>query len=192
MKKGILIGVIAVVAVAAIVCGVIFLGGDKTPKVEVTSSADVLNKVISTYAEDEKFSAMGGDMSNPVDGAAGIYNIEDKDGLVASLHISEDLIAQIDEAGSYIHAMNANTFTSAAFRLTDAATAETFSAALKESVLSTRWMCGFPEKIVMYTINGGDYVAYAIGAADLVDNFSQKLVAAYGESAVETVNEAIL
>lgn len=191
MKKGILIAVIAVVAVAAIVCGVIFLGGGNTPKVEVADSADALNKVISTYAEDEKFFAMGGDMTNPVDGAAGIYSLEDKEGMAATLHISEDLIGQIDEAASYMHAMNANTFTGAAFHLTDAKSAETFTASLKDSITSTQWMCGIPEKLVMYSINGGEYVVYAVGAADLLDNFSAKLVAVYGEAAVEVVNEAI-
>ena len=90
-----------------------------------------------------------------------------------------------------MHAMNANTFTSAAFHLTDAKSAETFSTSLKDSITSTQWMCGIPEKLVMYTINGGEYVVYAVGAADLIDNFSAKLVAAYGEAAVETVNEAI-
>ena len=90
-----------------------------------------------------------------------------------------------------MHAMNANTFTGAAFHLTDAKTAETFAASLKDSITSTQWMCGIPEKLVMYTINGGEYVVYAVGAADLLDNFSQKLVAVYGEAAVETVNEAI-
>lgn len=191
MKKGIIIAVVAVVAVAAIVCGVIFLGGGNTPKVEVEDSADVLNKVVSTYAEEEKFFAMGGDFSNPVDNAAGIYSLEDKESVVATLHISEDLIGQIDEAASFMHAMNANTFTSAAFHLTDAKSAETFAASLKDSITSTQWMCGIPEKLVMYTINGGEYVVYAVGAADLLDNFSAKLVAVYGEAAVETVNEAI-
>ncbi|MBR0535518.1 MAG: hypothetical protein IIX14_03985 [Clostridia bacterium] len=191
MKKGIIIAVVAVIAVAAIVCGVIFLGGNNAPKVEVADSADVLNKVFTTYAEEDKFFAMGGDFSNPVDGAAGIYSLEDKEGMAATLHISEDLIGQIDEAASYLHAMNANTFTGAAFHLADAKSAESFSASLKESVLSTQWMCGFPEKIVMYTINGGEYVVYAVGAADLVDNFSATLMMVYGESAVETVNEAL-
>lgn len=191
MKKGIIIAVVAVVAVAAIVCGVIFLGGGNTPKVEVADSADVLNKVVSTYAEEEKFFAMGGDFTNPVDNAAGIYSLEDKESVVATLHISEDLIGQIDEAASYMHAMNANTFTGAAFHLTDAKAAETFATSLKDSITSTQWMCGIPEKLVMYTINGGEYVVYAVGAADLIDNFSAKLVAVYGEAAVETVNEAI-
>ena len=191
MKKGLIIGIVAVVAVAAIVCGVIFLGGNNAPKVEVADSADVLNKVFTTYAEEEKFFAMGGDMANPVDGAAGIYSLEDKEGMVATLHVTEDLIGQVSEAASYMHAMNANTFTSAAFKLSDASTSEAFATALKDSVLATQWMCGFPEKIVMYTINGGEYVVYAVGAADLLDNFSAKLATVYGEAAVEVVNEAI-
>jgi hypothetical protein len=167
------------------------LGGNNAPKVEVADSADVLNKVFTTYAEEEKFFAMGGDMANPVDGAAGIYSLEDKEGMVATLHVTEDLIGQVSEAASYMHAMNANTFTSAAFKLSDASTSEAFATALKDSVLATQWMCGFPEKIVMYTINGGEYVVYAVGAADLLDNFSAKLATVYGEAAVEVVNEAI-
>ncbi len=191
MKKGLLIGIIAVVAVAAIVCGVIFLGGDNTPKVEVADSADALNKVFTTYAEEEKFFGMGGDMANPVDGAAGIYSLEDKEGMVATLHVTEDLIGQVSEAASYMHAMNANTFTSAAFKLSDASASEAFATALKDSVLATQWMCGFPEKIVMYSINGGEYVVYAIGNGEIIDNFSAKLATVYGEAATEVVNEAI-
>ena len=159
-----------------------------------TKIYNAINKAGSTtkeFGEEEKFFAMGGDFSNPVDNAPGIYSLEDKEGAVATLHISEDLIPQVSEAASFIQAMNANTFTSAAFRLADPATAETFAASLKESITATQWMCGIPEKLVMYTINGGEYVVYAVGAADLLDNFSAKLVAAYGEAAVETVNEAI-
>jgi hypothetical protein len=144
-----------------------------------------------TVAEEEKFFSVGGDMANPVDGAAGIYSLEDKEGMVATLHVTEDLIGQVSEAASYMHAMNANTFTSAAFKLSDASTSEAFATALKDSVLATQWMCGFPEKIVMYSINGGEYVVYAVGAADLLDNFSTKLATVYGEAAVEVVNEAI-
>jgi hypothetical protein len=191
MKKGLIIGIVAVVAVAAIVCGVIFLGGNNAPKVEVADSADALNKVFTTYAEEEKFFAMGGDMANPVDGAAGIYSLEDKEGMVATLHVTEDLIGQVSEAASYMHAMNANTFTSAAFKLAEGTDATAFATALKDSITSTQWMCGFPEKLVMYSINGGEYVVYAVGAADLLDNFSTKLATVYGEAAVEVVNEAI-
>ena len=183
------------IAIAIImVVGVLFLvgcGKESTPKVEIADSADALNKVFTTYAEEEKFFGMGGDMVNPVDGAAGKFGLEDKESAVATLHISEDLIAQVSEAGSYMHAMNANTFTSAAFKLAEGTDATAFATALKDSITSTQWMCGFPEKLVMYSINGGEYVVYAVGAADLLDNFSAKLVAVYGEAAVEVVNEAI-
>ena len=190
MKKGIIIAVVAVVAVAAIVCGVIFLGG--APKVEVADSADVLNKVFSTYAEEEKFFGVGGDAENAVDNAPGIYSLEDKEGMVANLHVSEDLIGQVDEAASYMHAMMPNNCTSAAFHLVDAKSAESFAASLKESVFATQWMCGQPDTFVMYSINGGEYVVYAVGVSDIIDNFAAKLVSVYGEAAVELANEAVI
>ncbi len=190
MNKKIIIAVAVIAVIAAAVCGIAFLGGgDKTPKTELADSADALNKVFSTYAEDEKFSAMGGDMNNVKYGEAGIYDMTDKEALTANLHISEDLAAQVSESASYIHAMNANTFTAAAFRLNEAD--EAFPASLRDSILSTQWMCGFPEKLVMYSVNGGEYVIYAIGAADLVENFDAKLAAAYGETAVSVYNEAV-
>ncbi len=192
MKKKILIPVIAVVAIAAVVCGVIFLGGGSNqPTVEVADSADVLNKVFTTYAEEEKFMAMGGDFNNVKDGEAGIYDMTDADATTSTLHISADLIANVDEAASYIHAMNANTFTAASFHLADAkGTVETFPASLKDSILSTQWMCGFPEHLVMYTVNG-EYVVYAIGALDLVENFKAKVATVYGEAATVVFDEAV-
>ncbi len=191
MKKKILIPVIAVVAIAAIVCGIVFLGGSKQPTVEVADSADVLNKVFTTYAEDEKFAAMGGDMNNVKDGEAGLFDLADREAAVATLHISEDLMGQVAESASYIHAMNANSFTSAAFKLADAkGTIETFPSALRDSIVSTQWMCGFPETLVIYTING-EYTVYALGAGDLVENFKTKLSTVYGEAATLVLEEAI-
>ncbi len=191
MKKKILIPVIAVVAIVAIVCGVIFLGGDKQPIVEVADSADVLNKVFSTYAEEEKFMAMGGDMANVKNNEAGIYDLTDEEAVNSSLHISSSLLGGVDEAASYIHAMNANTFTSAAFHLSDAKKSiETFPDALKANIFETQWMCGYPEYIVMYTVNG-EYVVYALGAKDLVDNFKAKVATIYGEAATLVVDETV-
>ncbi len=195
MKKKVLIPIIAVVAVLAIVagvvCGVVFLGGNNQPTVEVTDSADVLNKVFSTYAEEDKFMAMGGDVNKNVMGEAALFDMADKESATAMLHISEDLIAQTDEAASYVHAMNANTFTSAAFHLADAkSTIEAFPTSLKDSIISTQWMCGFPETLVIYTING-EYTVYALGAADLVENFKINLTTVYGEAATLVYEGAV-
>ena len=206
MKKTVVLGIIAALAVVTLTaCGGKKQEADVTPEpqateeavateapaaVEIASSDEALNKVLDTYAEDEKFPIMGGDFENVVDGKAGIYNLADTEGLMSTLHISEDLIAQIDEAGSAVHAMNANTFTGAAFHLVEGTDAATFAASLKDSVLATQWMCGFPEKLTIYTVNS-DYVLYAVGTADIVDNFNSKVQEVYGEAAVVVSDGAV-
>ena len=163
---------------------------DAAVTVEVADSADVLNKVWDTFAEDQKFAAMGGDFANPVDGAAGIFNIEDTENLTYMLYIPADNVAMIDEAASLLHAMNTNTFTGAAFHLTDAANAQALTEALKSNILSTQWMCGFPDKMVIATVNG-EYVVSAFGNAEIMDNFKTKLTEVYGDAAVIVVEENI-
>ncbi len=163
---------------------------EESNKVEIAASDEALNKILDTYAEDEKFMMMGGDAENVVDGKAGIYNLSDKEGLMNTLHISEDLIAQIDEAGSAVHAMNANSFTAGAFHLAEDTDAAAFAASLKDSILSTQWMCGFPEHLTIYTVNS-DYVLYALGAADLVDVFNGKLKTVYADAAVVVSDGAV-
>lgn len=159
-------------------------------KVAVADSADLLNKVWDTFEEDQKFFAMGGDFNNPVDNAAGIFNIEDTENLTYMLYIPADRIALIDEAASLIHAMNTNTFTGAAFHLTDAANAQTVVDALKENILNTQWMCGFPDKLVIFTVNY-DYVVFAFGNEEIVENFKTKLIEVYGDATFLYVEEDI-
>ena len=52
-------------------------------------------------------------------------------------------------------------------------------------------MCGFPEKIVIFNVNGGDYVVYAIGNGEAVDYFKTQLTTVMGESAVLVTEEAV-
>lgn len=159
-------------------------------KVAVADSADLLNKVWDTFEEDQKFFAMGGDFNNPVDNAAGIFNIEDTENLTYMLYIPADRIALIDEAASLIHAMNTNTFTGAAFHLTDAANAQVVVDALKENILNTQWMCGFPDKLVIFTVND-DYIVFAFGNEEIVENFKTKLIEVYGDATFLYVEEDI-
>ncbi|MBE6751903.1 MAG: hypothetical protein E7556_05180 [Ruminococcaceae bacterium] len=190
MNKKIIMSIIAIVLVVAI--GAIAVGCNKgAPKIEVADSADVINKVLDTYAEDKKFASMGGDMETPVDGKAGLMKLTDTETINYMLHTNDDLVAQTDEIASFVHAMNANTFTSGSFKLKDAATADTFCTSLKDSVLATQWMCGFPEKIVIFNVNGGDYVVYAIGNGEAVDYFKTQLTTVMGESAVLVTEEAV-
>lgn len=158
--------------------------------VEVTDAAQLLNKVWEGFEENQKFAAMGGDFANPVDGAAGIFNIEDTENLTFMLYIPTENVAMVDEVASLIHAMNANTFTGAAFHLTDAANADALAASLKDNIMNTQWMCGFPDELVIYVVNG-EYVVSAFGNAEIMANFKAKLVEVYGDNAVVAAEEKI-
>ena len=190
MNKKIIMSIVAVALVVAI--GVIAVGcGNGAAKMEFTDTADVINKVVDTYTEENKFFAVGGDINTPVDGKAGLMNLADTEVVNSMLHTNDELLADVDEVASFVHAMNANTFTSGAFKLKSAGDAESFAASLKESVLATQWMCGFPEKIVIVNVNGGDYVVYAIGNGEAVDYFKTQLTTVMGESAVVVTEEAV-
>lgn len=190
MNKKIIMSIIAIVLVATI--GIIAVGcGKGVKKIEFTDTADVINKVVETYAEEEKFFAIGGDSENPVDNKAGLMALSDTETVNYMLHTNDDLLKEVDEVASFVHAMNANTFTSGAFKLKNAGGADAFCASLKESVLATQWMCGFPEKIVIFTVNGGDYVLYAIGNGELIENFKTKVITVCAESATLVTDEAV-
>lgn len=178
---------------AMLVMSMAACGGNGSAESEVTelTAVEALENVWATYGEDEKFFAMGGDMNNPVDNAPGAYGMEDAEMLSWALYIPADSIALIDEAASLMHAMNTNTFMSAAFHLTDAANAESLVASVKETIMGTQWMCGFPDKVVMFTVNE-DIVMYAFGNAELIDNFKSKVTTVYGEKAVLLVEENIM
>ena len=190
MNKKVIMSIVAVALVVAI--GVIAVGcGNGAAKMEFTDTADVINKVVDTYTEENKFFAVGGDINTPVDGKAGLMNLADTEVVNSMLHTNDELLADVDEVASFVHAMNANTFTSGAFKLKSAGDAESFAASLKESVLATQWMCGFPEKIVIVNVNGGDYVVYAIGNGEAIDYFKTQLTTVMGESAVVVTEEAV-
>jgi len=161
-----------------------------TGDVTVNSAVDVLANVWATYGEDEMFFAMGGDMNNPVDNAPGLYSMDDAEMLSFSLYIPADSIALVDEAASLVHAMNANTFTGASFHLIDSANAEALTTALRDNIQNTQWMCGFPDKLVIFTVND-EYVISAFGNLEIIDNFKNKVTEVYGENAELVIEENI-
>ena len=85
----------------------------------------------------------------------------------------------IDDAASMLHAMNANTFTAAAYHVTDSAVQQELADALKDSIMNTQWLCGFPEVMIIAGI-GDDYVVTCIGNAVLVEEFKTQITDAYG------------
>ena len=195
MKKRILFAVVAVIMVIALAACAGNGGNDADVdagnKITIESPVALLDSVWAKIPEEEKFPVMGGDFSAPVDNAAGAFNIADVENAVAMLHITEDNLALVDNVASLTHAMNANTFSAAAYHVADAANVEAFTGSLKESIKATQWMCGFPDTLIIYTV-GEDYVVAAFGNAQAIESFKTNLVAEYGENATLNVEEALV
>ncbi len=190
MKKRILCALLAVVMVVALAaCGTNGSKEDEN-KVTIESPVALLDGVWGTFAEEEKFPVMGGDFEAAVNDAAGNFNISDVENATATLHITEDSLKLVDKVGTITHAMNANTFSAAAYHLADAANAETLVNSLKDSIKSTQWMCGFPDTLIIYTV-AENYVVAAFGNAEAIENFKTKLATVYGESATLNVEESL-
>ncbi len=190
MKKRILCAVLAVVMVVTLAaCGTNGSKEDEN-KVTIESPVALLDGVWGTFAEEEKFPVMGGDFEAAVNDAAGNFNIENVENATATLHITEDALKLVDNVATITHAMNANTFSAAAYHLADAANAETLVNSLKDSIKSTQWMCGFPDTLIIYTV-ADEYVVAAFGNAEAIESFKTKLATVYGESATLNVEESL-
>ncbi len=146
--------------------------------VQIADSLEILSKVWAAYGDDEKFAAAGGDYNNSVSDAPGSFDVSDAVSLSSMLGVPEDGAALIDGAASLIHMMNANTFTSGAYHLADAANQKSFCDKLKDSIMNRQWMCGFPDTLIIVTI-GEEYVVSAFGVTDTMEIFKTKLLAEY-------------
>ena len=142
----------------------------------------LLTTVWGSYTEDEKFSVAGGDYNHPVEDAPGAFDITDTASLSSMLVLPETAAADIDDAASLIHMMNANTFTCGAFHVTDSEKVSTVADALRDAISSRHWMCGFPDKFVIITY--GQYVVSVFGDEELVNTFRDKFTAAYADAAI--------
>ena len=148
------------------------------------SALDILNAAWSGMSDDDKFPAVGGDFSeeNMVSDAPGKYALTDSAEADRTLGLPTDWFDKVDDAASLIHMMNTNTFTCGAFHAASADDAASLAAALKTNILARRWMCGFPDKVVILTAD--EYVISIFGYTDLVDSFAAQLVANAGASIV--------
>lgn len=146
------------------------------------SALALLEEVWKTYAEDEKFAAAGGDGTeeNSRSDAPGKFGISDAETLDSMLGFPKDSVALIDDAASLMHMMNQNTFTCGAYHVANSSDVDALAAKLKDNILARRWMCGFPEKLVIVAV--GDYVLSYFGNGETVDLFTAKLTAVYSDA----------
>ena len=147
------------------------------------SAVALLEKVWASYGENEKFEAVGGDMSeaNMKEDASGVFSTEDTDALDQTLGYPASAVSYIDGAASLVHMLNANTFTCGAFHLKSVDNSAAAAKAVRENLAQRHWMCGFPEKLVQ--IQCGEYLVCFFGDGELCDTFRAKLEAAYPDAA---------
>lgn len=182
MKKSTVLALTAALLVGLTACGK--KPAEQPAATGPANALELMTTVWDSYGEDEKFDVIGGDFSeeNLTDGAPGVYGIEDTDMLDAVLGWPASKAEDVEDASSMIFVMNANTFTSAAFHLKDGADVAAAAEELKNNVLVRQWMCGFPDKLVVFT--DGSYVAYAWGENDWINTYRDKLQAAYPDGVV--------
>ncbi|MBO5953687.1 MAG: hypothetical protein J6Q53_06200 [Oscillospiraceae bacterium] len=161
-------------------------GGSGDQSQAPAGAVEVLQNIWALYGDDEKFFAMGGDSSNPVDNAPGAVDLKNTEFLTHSLLVPAAEQANITEAAALIHAMNANTFTGAVYKVSNA---KAFAAAMKTAVLGNQWICGFPETLLIASVGNG-YVVAVYGVNDAIDPFKTHMATAY-PAAELLVNEAI-
>lgn len=160
-------------------------GSDGKSESSVKDPAELLTTVWSSYGDDEKFPVVGGTIGveeDMVTDAPGKFSVAD--GAVMDTHLAfpEASADRVDDAASFIHMMNANTFTCGAFHIKDSGDVAGVSAAIKDNVMGRHWMCGFPEKLIIVTVD--DYIVSAFGSGDLIDTFRDKLTAAYDSAEI--------
>lgn len=184
MKKylAMLLTVVMVFSFAA--CG---SGGNQE---NIKDALGLLTAVWDSYGDSDKFPVAGGDFTeeNMVMDGPGRYGVGDASVLDAVFGLPEASAPKIDDAASLMHMMNANTFTCAAFHVTKSDDVKSVAESLKDQILKRQWMCGFPDKLVVITVD--DYVISAFGAEDLIDTLKTKVAEVY-KSAVVAYEENI-
>lgn len=158
------------------------------PAAAVDDALTILNAIWNTYSDEEKFPAAGGDSEHAVDGAPGSFDASNADSLSYQLTFPADDASLIDSAASLVHMMNLNTFTCGAFHVADANNVTRLADDLRTTIQDKRWMCGFPDKLVIVTV--GQSVLSVYGNEELVNTFRDKLLASYS-AATAVYDEAI-
>ena len=134
----------------------------------------ILTAVWNTYNDDEKF-PVAEDVPISMD-------ISSIDNISYLLTFPAEDAALIDGAASLTHMMNLNTFTCGAFHAVSTQDAAKLADDLHTAIADKHWMCGFPDKMVIVTLD--QTVISLYGHEDLINTFRDKLQAAYPSAAI--------
>ena len=162
---------------------------ERTEESAAVSALQILENIWAQYADDEKFAIMGGNPEAGVMDAPGVYDMAYAENLSYNLLIPAEQLANVAEAATMIHMMNANTFTGGVVRLKEGTDVAAFAAAMRDAIQGNQWMCGFPETLIVADM-GGNCVLIAFGVNDAMTPFRANMAEAY-PYCVELYNEAI-
>lgn len=155
------------------------------PEAEAAESPKALLEAIwNSYDEDSKFPAAGGDYdeANMVDGAPGNVGLANPDNVEHLVGFPAGSIDKIDAAASLIHMMNANSFTCGAYSLKEGTDSDALASAVRDAIMGRRWMCGFPEKMFVATVD--NYIISVFGLEDNVNRFRNTMLSVYPATSV--------
>lgn len=143
---------------------------DESQAPAFASAVDLYTQIWDTLGEDRQFPAAGGDAEHEAEAPAKFaLTEENKETFEYLLHVTDELYDMLDDdAATLQHMMNTNTFSSAAVKLKDPSAAEEFAEAYKAAVQGQQWMCGFPDKVVVISVD--DYVIMAYGYEDILND----------------------
>ena len=174
-----------VMALALVMILSLFAGCGKSKPVQTApdqelpaSALEILENVWAKYGDDEKFSVIGGNIEANIMDAPGSYDLTYAENMTWNLLVPADRIADVAEAASMIHMMNANTFTCGAFKLAEGISAADFGAAMHSAIQGNQWMCGFPDRMLIQSV-GDSYVVAAFGVNDAMTPFENHMKEAY-------------
>ena len=163
--------------------------GATTPGTSGTDSAGILEKIWGLYPSGDRFAVYGGAMSHAVNDAPGDLDLKDTEELTTKYLLPEAQLSGIRDGASLVHMMNGNIFTAAAIRLSEGTDAQTLASAWRDAIRQNRWICGQPDKLVMYRI--GDQILMAFGSADDIQVWETRTAEAFPD-ARELYNEAVI
>lgn len=135
------------------------------------SALDLYTAIWNAYGEENKFACGGGDIDHENMDGPGQYALSDANAETFKylLHMTDELYGMLeDDVATLQHMMNLNTFCSAVAKLKDPAQASDFATAYQTAIQGQRWMCGFPDKVVVIAV--GDYVVMAYGHEGNINN----------------------
>ena len=121
---------------------------------------------------------IGGNMEAPVDGAPGNYDMAYVENLPFNLIVPHTELANVTEAATMVHMMNANTFTAGVVKMADGTDMAAFADTMADALKNNQWMCGMPEHMIIADM-GGNYMLIAFGVNDAMGPFEAHLAEAY-------------